>query len=326
MNNIGELNSILDNKIKNSNQVLLMPHEYIDADALASCVGMNEYVKKYDKPCYIIINDDFKKMDSGIKLMLSTLGNRFNIINLDDYNSLKSDNDLIITLDVNKEDLLCSPDIIKNNNNIVVIDHHNVGKTSIKKGCIYIDTNSSSASEILENLLDFSNIKYDEVVATILLAGIHLDTINLPYKITTKTMFSKARLMKNGAKPEVLQKFFTSSFESDRKVQELVSKANFITNNIAICIADESIVYTKSELAKVANYLLKFKIDASFAAGFIDDELIQISARSNGNIDVCKIMEQLGGGGTNISAATSITDKSIIPYKKKLETLIKDIK
>ena len=40
-----------------------------------------------------------------------------------------------------------------------------------------------------------------------------------------------------------------------------------------------------------------YGIDAAFAIGFLDDDSIYISARSNKKIDVNKIMSELKGGG-----------------------------
>ena len=303
-------------------KVFIVPHEYIDADALASSVAMSKILMGFNKKSYIILDDEYDKLDSSIKNMLNLLDDNYTFINYDSFKSISTGRDLVIFLDLNNRDLLKHSDVLDTNNMFMTIDHHNKSKNVINKGSLYIDTNSSSTSEILSELLISLNLVDDVTVLDMLLGGIYLDTLNLPSKISPKTMYIKAKLMDLGASPERVHKFFETSFESDRKVQELVSKAEFLTNNFALCISDKNVHYTKAELAKVANYLLRFKIDASFAAGLIDDELIQISARSKGKVDVCKIMEQLGGDGTSLSAATLIHDNDLDKNIKKLRQVL----
>ena len=68
---------------------------------------------------------------------------------------------------------------------------------------------------------------------------------------------------------------------------------------------------------------MRFKADAAFAAGFIDEDLISISARSKGKVDVSKIMNIMNGGGNIYSAATKINSKELNEEGKKLELLTK---
>ena len=70
------------------------------------------------------------------------------------------------------------------------------------------------------------------------------------------------------------------------------------------------------------------EIKACFVIGKIGDSKIGISARSDGTINVQKIMESLDGGGHFSSAATQLEDVTIEESRKilysKLESFVGD--
>ena len=81
--------------------------------------------------------------------------------------------------------------------------------------------------------------------------------------------------------------------------------------------------YSREEIAKAADYALRFHVNATFAMAYIDPETIYISARSKGIIDVSKIMKLIGiGGGNEHSAAAKVTGMSIEEVKLKLNSLL----
>lgn len=313
----------LDRRLNNISQVFIVPHMGVDFDAIASCIGMSLIVKKLGISCYIIIDDLPLKIDSGVKLIMEEIDKKVNIINMDKYRQLFGDNDLLILMDVNKSNLICCGNYLNQFKDIIIIDHHNEDENTVNCDCKFIDKSISSISEIVTELMNFYSLKYDKRIADYLLAGIYLDTNKLTKNVSAKTMGLVSKLISKGGSLDRVNEFFEEDFVSDRKVQDLVGKANFLTYNIATCIADDSIVFTKEELAKAADYLLKYKVDAAFAAGFIDDDLISISARSKGKIDVGEVMSQLDGGGNLYSGATKIKNGDISGVGKRLEKIIK---
>lgn len=323
MINTNDLKKVLEDKISESKQVILTGHTGADFDSIASCIAMSEIAKKFKTDVYILHNDPLVKIEPGIKEMIDNTNSTINYINNEEYKKIKTNSDLLITLDVSNIELLPCKEFIDSFKNIIVIDHHKENENTIKTKFKYIDSTISSASEIMTNLLISYKINFTKNIANYLLTGIYLDTNKYTKNCSSKTMNMVSRLLDRGADIAKVNEFFETDFESDRKVQDLVSKANFITYSIAICIADDTVTYTKEELAKVADYLLRFKADAAFAAGFIDNELISISARSKGKVDVSKIMNIMCGGGNKYSAATKINSNDLTSEGKKLEKLTK---
>ena len=322
MQDLKDLKCIIEEKLNESERVFITFHNCVDIDAIASAIGLSYIIKKSGKELYIILNENSENIEKGAKKIIDSELKNHNIISLDIYKELKGSNDLLIVVDANKEKQVCCKEYLSDYKDIIIIDHHKEEEDTIKTKYKYIKK-VSSASEIIIELFNLYKYKINENLSNYLLAGIYLDTNKYSVNCSFRTMELVSKLMKKGANTLKVNEFFEEDFFSDRKIQELVSKATFITENIALCIADKNMKYTKAELAKVADYLLKYKIDAVFAAGFIDNEIISISARSKGNIDVSEIMKSFGGGGHTYSAASELKDISFDEISKKLNKIIK---
>ena len=127
-------------------------------------------------------------------------------------------------------------------------------------------------------------------------------------------------LTASGADPTIANNMFLEDFEHDRAIQRLVDNTDFQTFMFAIASdsEDSGRIYEPEDIAKAADYLLKYNINCSFAMAYIDDETISMSARSKGLIDVSKIMKLFGGGGNEYSAAAKIKGKTLPEIKAYL--------
>ena len=124
--------------------------------------------------------------------------------------------------------------------------------------------------------------------------------------------------MEYGATTEKINEWFIEDFNSDRRVHNLISMVKMFTYKYAMVVSPEDEEYTREELAKAADYLLKYGVDASFAVGNIGDDIISISARSGEKVNVGDIMKEMGGGGNRYSAATKIKNSSVEEVRKQL--------
>jgi len=324
MESIKDLRVNLESKVLASENVIIVPHTRIDMDAFASAIGISLITSKLNKKSSILIDDAAYSIDNSVKSVIEEAKKHFNIINYEKYLKNQMKNDLYILTDVNKSNLVrIKSELDKiNKDNIFIIDHHDEGNQTIDTNYKFIDLNSSSASEIIVKLLSSFKIKCNSEVANYLLAGIYLDTNKLTKNTTSDTFKIVAKLMESGASNSVIDHWFTEDFESDKRVLELVSKANIYKYSFAIVLAEEGCEYTREELAKVSDYLLKYGVDAAFALGQVDENLISISARSKEKVNVGEVMKQLDGGGNKCSAATKISNETVEGVGKKLIKLI----
>ena len=285
---ISDLKVYVSDTFLKCNKVILIPHNNPDFDAIGSAAGLTLIAKKFKKESKIIIND----------------------------------NDLFVLTDVNKRNLISVNDLL--NNNTLIIDHHNEDENTVKASYKYINTKMSSASEIVTKLISMLKIKIPSSIANYLLAGIYLDTNKLTKNTSSDTFKTVSKLIDSGASINRVSDFFTEDFTSDRRVQNLVNRLDINHYAVGTIIADENEIVEAVELAKAADYSLRYGLDAVFAMGKISDDVISISARSKGMLNVGEVMSQLQGGGNEHSGATKIKDESIEEVGTKLKKLLKN--
>ena len=322
MPDIKKFKEILEQKILEANNIVIVPHNSVDFDAIGAATGLALIAKKYKKPYYIVVNDPAYKIDHGAQLIIDDARKEMTIVSRERYLQNATSDDLFILVDVNKPYLVSLHDKLKENNTII-IDHHTEDDDTVKANIKYIDTSASSASEIVTSLICQFKIKMTVGIANNLLAGIYLDTNKLSKNASSATMKTIARLLELGANMNKVTDLFAEDFISDRRVQELVSKAQISTFSVAIVTAEENIEYTREELAKVADYLLKYKVDAAFAIGNIGEGTVSISGRSKEKVNIGEVMQNLHGGGNQYSGATKLIDCSIEEAARKLTKIIK---
>lgn len=314
----------LDRIIRKSKTVFLMAHKDLDLDALGSCVGLSLLLKKRKKDCYIIIDD--KTHELGVEKVLKELEGCVNIIKSENLNKYLNENrskNLLVVLDTNKTDLVQNKDVLKQIDKKVVIDHHDLGKTTIKDAFIIDDVNASSTCEMITRLIELYDHDIESYYATILLSGIVLDTNNFTLKTSKDTYYAAYYLASIGASAKKVQYLLKQDIEEYTERQKLMSGINTINKKIAYTKASATTIYRREDLAKVADTLLFFNnIEASFVIGKIGKTKIGISARSLGNYDISKIVTKLGGGGSECEGAAVFENTTISAVEKDLKKLI----
>lgn len=314
------LKDTLTRLIDSNDTVFIISHDRPDFDALGSSIGMAFICEKMKKKPYIIINEE-RDMDKSTSIVVGDMKNRFNVIRSDDIEKVKGKDNLLIVLDTNKEYMIS----VNSNDfdDVIVIDHHSCDEKTIKNAYKFIDTSSSSACELVEGLINQFKAKYNpKDFASYLLAGIKLDTKSYDKNATAKTHEAASRLIKSGADPTFVNELFAEDFAKDRVIQRLVEETKIYDFSIAIACQNSNLdtIYTREDLAKAADYLLKFNINASFVIGKIDEGHYYISARSKGLINVGNIMSMFENGGGNIHSAAAKIDANI--SLKELESTL----
>lgn len=320
LQDIKNLKVNLENKILESDQVMIMPHKSADFDAIASSIGMSLISQELKKDNHIVIGDATYDLDHGVQNIIEDIKDSHSIICVDDYEVKKTKDTLNILCDVNKPKLTYVQNFDKDH--LAIIDHHDKDSETFDAAIEHIDTTVSSTSEMLVCLLGAYKIHIPANIANILLTGILLDTNRLSKNVSRDTMRSVTKLLEKGASMDKAGEFFTEDFNSDRRVQELVSSTKFLNYTTAVIKAGEDKEYTKEELAKAADYLLRYKVDAAYAIGNIGNGIISISARSKESVNVGDIMRELGGGGNQFSGATKLEGTTIEETEKKLQKII----
>ena len=316
----------LNKMINKSKNIFLMAHKNLDLDALGSSIGMYMILQRKKKNCYFIIDD--KEHEPGVNKVLKELDGCISIIrseNLKECLYPKEEKNLLIVLDTNKTELVQNEKVLNQIQRKVVIDHHDLGKGTIKNAIIINDNKVSSTCEMITSLIEYYDVEIDSYYATILLSGIVLDTNNYTLNTTSETFYISYYLTSLGASAKKVQYLLKQDLEEYTERQKLMSSIETINGNIAFTKATANTQYRREDLAKIADTLLFFNnIEASFVIGKLNKTTVGLSARSLGNFDIVKILEKLGGGGDTYNGAAKFEDTTISKVEQTLKKLLKE--
>ncbi len=300
---------------------IVMGHADPDLDSLGSSLGLCEIIESFGKKAYLFLDDKhLEDYNSNINQAFQKMEKTIICVNERSYKKIEG-NTLLIIVDVHTQDRLEYPKLCEIFDTII-LDHHIKNKNYIKNTrFLYIDSNLSSMSELITYYAEYLNIDLDNVISTILLAGIEIDTNSFNLKTTSKTYEAASTLMEMGADSIMKQELLKSTKDDYIKKASYIKSSFMINNNMAMCVINK---ITESKiLAEVAEEMLNFEdIKATFAIGKLDIETIGISARSLGGIDVSKIMKEMGGGGHHSNAAAQLKDKTLKEVKQKIIDII----
>lgn len=316
----------INKALNKAKTVFLMAHKDLDLDALGSSIGMYMILKRRKKKSYIIIDD--KTHEPGVEKVLRELDGVIDVIkseNIEEYLFPKEDKNLLIVLDTNKSELVQAPDLLKKFDNKMVIDHHDLGKTSIKDAIMINDNKVSSTCEMITNLIEYYDVEIDSYYATILLSGIVLDTNNYTLNTTAETFYTSYYLTSLGASAKKVQYLLKQDIEEYTERQKLMAGIETLDGNVAFTKATQNTIYRREDLAKVAETLLFFNnIEASFVVGRIGKNVVGVSARSLGSYDISKVLVKIGGGGDTYSGAAKFEDTTVNKVAQEIKAIIKE--
>ena len=87
-------------------------------------------------------------------------------------------------------------------------------------------------------------------------------------------------------------------------MHRLIDETVWKTLRYAIIVGNKE-EYTKEEIAKAADYLLKYTCEAAIVCARNKDGSYDVSARSNkGDVDIAFLMHELNNGGGNFNSAS----------------------
>ena len=311
----------LNEIINEYDSFIVTGHKDPDLDSLGSCLGLCEIIESFGKKAYIFLNNKhLENYNSNINQAFEKMEKDVICVNKESYKKVDGKT-LLIVVDTHINERLEYPKLTEIYDTIV-LDHHIKSKNYIKDTkFIYIDSNLSSMSELITYYAEYVNIDLDNVIATILLAGIEIDTNGFNLKTTSSTYEAASTLMEMGADSILKQELLKESKEDYLKRATYIGSSFMATDDIAMCVINK--IITTKELAETAEELLNFEdVKASFVLGKLEDNLIGVSARSLGDIDVSGIIKKMGGGGHSSNAATQIKEKTLKEVKQEIINLI----
>ena len=322
----------ISDKIRSVDQVFVVGHKNLDMDALGSAVGMQLFASNVTENSYAIYDEE--QMSPDIERAVSFLEKEgvTKLLSVKDAMGMVTNRSLLILVDHSKTALTLSKDFYDLFIQTIVIDHHRRDQDFPDNAVItYIESGASSASELVTELIQFQNSKKNRLSrmqASVLMAGMMLDTKNFTSRVTSRTFDVASYLRTRGSDSIAIQEIAATDFEEYREVNELILQGRKLGSDVLIAEAKDSKCYDTVVISKAADAMLAMSgIEASFVLAKNTQGFISISARSRSKLNVQRIMEELGGGGHFNLAAAQIKDLTLSEAGEKLtEIVLNEIK
>ena len=305
----------LTKKIREYEKIIITSHKNPDLDGLTSSIVLASIARKFNKEAFVYLNEE-NISTTKVKELVGT--SYF----VDKYNVDK--NTLLIIVDTSSELYISSEKMLEDFQHIVVIDHHEISENNIENVEMrYINNNLSSIIEFMTYYLKYLNFKIEENLATLMLAGLEIDTNSFNMKTTSETYKAASILMEMGASAILKQDLLRNSREEILKRYELIMKSYVYKDIISICPLTG--LHNPVELAQIADELLSFKnIEITFCLGLINKDEVRISIRTRGKYNAKAIASKLNGGGSLTSSAAVLTI-SVKECEEKIKEIVRDI-
>lgn len=305
----------LTKKIREYEKIIITSHKNPDLDGLTSSIVLASIARKFNKEAFVYLNEENISTTKVKKLV----GTSYFV---DKYNVDK--NTLLIIVDTSSELYISSEKMLEDFQHIVVIDHHEISENNIENVEMrYINNNLSSIIEFMTYYLKYLNFKIEENLATLMLAGLEIDTNSFNMKTTAETYKAASILMEMGASTILKQDLLRNSREEILKRYELIKKSYVYKDIISICPLTG--LHNPVELAQIADELLSFKnIEITFCLGLINKDEVRISIRTRGKYNAKAIASKLNGGGSLTSSAAVLTI-SVKECEEKIKEIVRDI-
>ena len=300
--------------MQKSDKVYIMGHKNSDIDCVGAAIGVYKIARLLNKPVHIVIDS---KCNSSTKLVIDKVKTQEDysdvFISQNDLKKQDTTNAILVVVDTHKRSYLAYPDFIDEFEKVVVIDHHRRGPEFIEDALLtYHEIYASSTCELVTELLIYlEDIKLTSVEAECLYAGIVVDTKNFMFKTGVRTFEVAAYLKRYGIDLAEVKQLFQSDFETYIARVNIVKEAEIIKGKIAVSTCEEEYNDMPIIAAQAADELLSISgILASFVLCKVDN-VVMISGRSMGDINVQAILETIGGGGHLTFAGAQIAGVSV---------------
>lgn len=297
---------------------LILTHTNLDFDALASLVAAQ---KIYPAARPVLTGS----MGRNVREFVSLHEDFFSFT---DARSIKgAPVRVLILVDNRQKDRLGEGSVfLKSRPKIIVYDHHPPTDEDLKGDFELIETVGATTTLLVE-IIKRKKIPLSEVEATLFALGIHEDTGSLTYPTTTvRDVEALSYLMKKGANLQAIRTYlnFYLSDEQRKLFEDSLKKAkrHLIAGKEVLFIAVNSEFVDGASLVvhKMADIE---NADAVFFLSTGQDRAYLI-ARSKGEIDVNKILEEFGGGGHPQAASAVLRQVSRSAVEERILDMVRE--
>ncbi len=313
----------LREQIEASDEVFIMGHKNEDFDALGAAMGVARMARFSKKSVHILLSDMNEGVDKFTERLLdkpeyTALFIRENMLDT----LMPGPKALLIVVDTHIPHIVASPRLLAAVPRRIIIDHHRRGESVIESPQLsYIEPSSSSTSELVSELTiyyadDLNLTRFD---ATALYAGIVVDTKHFGVQTGVRTLEAAAYLRKAGADPVLVRQLFREDYETNLTLAKAMAASTMYDGGLIVASCREAQPNIQAIAAQLADSLLYIeKIRMSIVVFQLAPDVVGISARAVGELNVQVIMEEFGGGGHQNVAGAQVKNANLDEIEAKV--------
>ena len=308
--------------------IYVMGHKNEDFDCIGAAFGVRRMAKYIGKNARLVVGSVTQELRDSKKLLSDYEGYEDFLVDTAIHAEIAAE-DLLIIVDTHRSMLLSDKDFAAQFSKCVVIDHHRRAEDFIDGPLLsYYEPSASSASEMVVELIHYfgDNVENDltHIEASMLLAGIMLDTKNFTVQAGARTFEAAADLRRVGADISLVRRLFITNFDHFKLRAQIAGAVELVGDGSAIAVCPPGIAEGKVVAAQIADWLLTVEEVKSTFVLYPEAEHINVSARSSGGVNVQVIMEKLGGGGHHTVAGAQVSGMTIDELKLRIGQLLVD--
>ncbi len=298
---------------------LIISHENLDFDGLSSMIA-----------CKILYPDGVLvysgKLDKEIKSFINLYKYSLQIYN---YSEINLDTvDSLIIVDTNSKNRLGPfKNILNNDLEVTIFDHHKPTQESIAASKMVIKYYGSCTTILLKKIIK-KNMEITPFQATLFLLGIYADTNCLTFKNTTyHDAEVVAFLFRKRADLDIVNEYlyeFTNE-EQDKLLMTL------LTNIETVEVKKYQIFFSYSEhheyisgLSNIASKITHIKnTDALFIISKMGDKTYIVGRSLEDDINIAEVLEAFDGGGHRRAGSASVKNGEIGDIKERILNMLR---
>ncbi|HIT72573.1 hypothetical protein B5E58_06990 [Tyzzerella sp. An114] len=312
-----------------SSNIYVMGHKNGDLDSLGSSIGIYAIARDVGKDCQIVIDN----VSVGIKRLYQRIQekNNYDEMFVSGAEALEkiTDKTLVVIMDTHRQSMVENVQVLEKAKKVVVFDHHRKSTDFIENAVlIYHEPYASSTAELVTEMIQYIGVKLKNLEADALLSGITVDTKNFAVKTGAITFEAAAFLRRNGADSVRVRLLFQNDLDAYKAKAVAVKDAEIYHDSIAISVCPSNVENSMLTAAQAADDLLNITGIKASVVLCEQGDIVHLSARSFGDINVQVIMEKLGGGGHLGVAGAQLRDTNIesarLLLKEKIDEYLQE--
>ncbi len=321
--------SSIQDLIRDAGRVFVLGHVNTDYDAMGSALAVDNWARALNRESFIVLKDvpRDEQLSNTLDHYSNALYNRHTFINEEQAIMMfDPKKDLLIMVDHSNPEISSGKRLLTTEKGqTIIIDHHRRSQCYPANVLVsYIESSASSTAELITELLQSSSLSVPiyELEATIMYLGLLVDTARFKQHTSERTFQAAATLRSWGANVDEAERSLQEDYDDFKTRVALIENAQPFMGRYLIDVINKPV--SRTLLSQVSDSLLKFKgCEAAFTIGINENNgNVAVSARSDGSINVQRIMEKMDGGGHFSAAALERENTTVEAVKKELEEQI----